>query len=50
MLYKKYVLAAACGGLANAGLLRKDAGSSSSSSLPDYYQTSPELWAGMQTI
>ena len=43
MLYKTYMLAAACG-LAEAGLMRKAA--SSSSSRPDYYQTSPELFAG----
>jgi hypothetical protein len=43
MLYRSYMFAAACG-LADAAVVKKAA--SSSSSLPDYYQTSPELWPG----
>ena len=45
MLYKNYMFAAACG-VANAGVVRKQAASSSTSSLPDYYQTKPELFPG----
>lgn len=45
MLYRHYMLFAACG-LADAGLVKKQATSSSSSSLPNYYQTSPEFFPG----
>ena len=40
------MIAAVCG-VANAGVVKK-AATSSSSSLPDYYQTSPELWPGIR--
>lgn len=44
MLYKSFALAAACGGVVDAGMLRRQSASSSTSSLPDYYQTVPELY------
>lgn len=43
MLYKTYMAAAVCG-VASAGVMKKAA--SSSSSRPDYFQTTPELFAG----
>ncbi|KAK5131653.1 hypothetical protein LTR08_000780 [Meristemomyces frigidus] len=49
MMYRSFALAAACGGMVDAGLLRRQSaasGSSSTSSLPDYYQTKPELFPG----
>lgn len=51
MLYRKYAIATACS-LVDAGELKKqhvgEASSTSSSDLPQYYQTKPELWPGMQ--
>jgi len=47
MLYRKYAFAAACS-LVDAGALRKQQLESSSTDLPQYYQTKPELWPGMQ--
>lgn len=44
MLYRSYALLAACG-LADAGLIKK-AASSSSTSVADYFQTKPELFPG----
>ena len=41
MLYRNYMLFGACG-LAEGALMKKAA----SSNLPDYYQTSPELYPG----
>ena len=48
MLWRSYALAAACG-VAYARLLRKQT-SSSSSSVPDYYQTVPELFPGTYDV
>ena len=45
MLYRHYALFSACG-LAEAALMRKAA----SSNVPDYYQTSPELFPGTMTL
>lgn len=44
MMYKSYVVAAAAG-LVDAGILNRQA-SSASSNIPQYYQTTPELFAG----
>ncbi|KAK5116850.1 hypothetical protein LTR85_009110 [Meristemomyces frigidus] len=47
MLYKRFAVAAACGGLVDAGMLRRQSAyGSSTSSLPDYYQTTPEIFPG----
>lgn len=47
MLYRSFVLAAACGSIVDAGMLRRQSAySSSSSSIPQYYQTVPELFPG----
>lgn len=43
MMYRHYLVFTACS-FADAALMRKAA----SSTLPDYYQTSPELFAGTQ--
>lgn len=43
MLYRIYMVTAVCG-VVDAGVLRKTA--SSSSTVPQYYQTTPELFAG----
>ncbi|KAK4545887.1 hypothetical protein LTR36_002451 [Oleoguttula mirabilis] len=47
MMYRSFAMAAACGGLVDAGMLRRQSAySSSTSSLPDYYQTTPEIFPG----
>ncbi|TKA64876.1 hypothetical protein B0A55_09727, partial [Friedmanniomyces simplex] len=48
MLYRSFALAAACTSFVDAGILRRQSASSGSatSSVPDYYQTVPELFPG----
>lgn len=46
MYYKTYYLAAAAAGLVDAGMLNRQA----SSHVPDYYQTTPELFPGRWNI
>ena len=48
MLYRSFALAAACGSLVDAGILKRQSSASGSatSKLPDYYQTVPELFPG----
>ena len=45
MMYRSFAMAAACGSLVDAGMMRRQSAysSSSTSKLPDYYQTKPEL-------
>ena len=46
MMYRSFAMAAACGSLVDAGMMRRQSAASygsSTSSLPDYYQTTPEL-------
>ena len=46
MMYRSFAMAAACGSLVDAGMMRRQSATpygSSTSSLPDYYQTKPEL-------
>ncbi|KAK5741631.1 hypothetical protein LTR17_003837 [Elasticomyces elasticus] len=47
MLYRSFALAAACTSFVDAGVVRRQSASgSSTSSAPDYYQTKPELFPG----